>query len=190
MVLRFYNFYTLFLDFGINRITDLPASVFTSLKNLRVLLLYINKLTTINSNSFGFNNQLNEVYLQSNNINAIDPKFIDNTAVSYLNMNDNICCQSEIELRSEIKKYLIKCFENFQPHSQPQQQFLPIPPVPSLGLKSPPKLQIQQQSQNVSSFTNQLTTPRQVHKIHCGQQVTGHGNIIGGAHVNRGDFPW
>jgi len=108
-----------------NEISDLPVGVFTQLKNLQELELNSNKLTTIRSDSFGVHNQLTKVYLQDNKINAIDEKFIDNTAVSSLNMTNNICSQLDTETRSEIKPNLKKCFDNYQPCFCPTQTSKP-----------------------------------------------------------------
>jgi len=52
----------------------------------------------------------------------MDPKFIDNTAVSDLDMTGNICSQLGTRTRNEIKPSLKKCFENYQPRRQHQSQ--------------------------------------------------------------------
>jgi len=99
-----------------NEISDLPVAVFTPLKNLQKLWLNNNILITIHSDSFGIHNQLKEIYIGDNKINAIDERFIDNTAVSSLNMTSNICIQQEFRKKSinEIKPNLKKCFDNYQ----------------------------------------------------------------------------
>jgi len=151
------------LNVGNNEISNLPVGVFTPLKNLQELSLSDNKLTTIHSDSFGVHNQLTKVNLEHNKINAIDEKFIDNTAVSSLNVERNICSQLNTGTRSEIKPNLKKCFNNYQPRRQSQLQVI----HPSSPLRN--------------QFSNQNM---------CGKSSTGQGNIIGGSHISRGRFPW
>jgi len=109
------------LNLNNNEISDLPVGVFSQLRSLQDLSLSNNKLTTIHSDSFGIHNQLTTVWLGNNKINVIDEKFIDNTAVSTLNMNNNICSQQLTGIRSQIKSNLKKCFDNYQPRFQPVQ---------------------------------------------------------------------
>ncbi|CAG9811188.1 unnamed protein product [Chironomus riparius] len=103
------------LVLGNNEIFDLPGKVFASLTSLEELWINNNRLTTIHSDSFSSHAQLKTVYFANNKINAIDAKFIDNTAVSYLNMLDNFCYQDEIQSRERMKQYLGRCIENYQP---------------------------------------------------------------------------
>jgi len=103
------------LNLDSNEISDLPVGVFTPLKNIQNLGLDQN--TTIHSDSFDVHNQLTKVYLQDNKINAIDEKFIDNTAVTILNMTNNICSLIDTGTRSQIKPNLKKCFDNYQPRT-------------------------------------------------------------------------
>ena len=100
-----------------NEISDLPANAFVPLKNLQQLSLRNNRLTTIHSDSFGVHNNLTIVWLECNEMNAIDEKFIDNSALSYLDMGNNICSQSVLEYsnKTEMKAELRKCFENYSP---------------------------------------------------------------------------
>ncbi|KAL7013189.1 hypothetical protein ACKWTF_015245 [Chironomus riparius] len=102
------------LSLYINEISDLPVGVFTKLRNLQRLSLYGNNLTTIHSDSFGIHNQLTAIHLQENLINSVDPKFIDNTAVDYLDMTNNICSQTESKSRSEVENNLRNCFTNYR----------------------------------------------------------------------------
>lgn len=138
----------------INEISDFPVGVFTQLKELQAFGIENNKLTKISSDSFGVHKKLTTLYFQNNDINAIDPKFIDNTAISHLNMKNNICDKLVSKSMSEVKLNLKKCFDNYK------------------------------------STKSQTHSSAQKKVIHCGQQVTGHGNIIGGTYVNRGDYPW
>ncbi|KAL7013231.1 hypothetical protein ACKWTF_015279 [Chironomus riparius] len=98
-----------------NELSDLPVGVFTQLSNLQDLSLNSNKLTIIHSDSFDVYSHLTAVDLEDNKINAIDPKVIDNTAVSALKMTNNSCCQLDTETKKEIKANLKKCFNNYQP---------------------------------------------------------------------------
>ena len=115
------------MDFQFNEISDLPANVFTPLKKLRSLGLRSNKLTTIHSDSFNVHNNLTRVSLDCNEINAIDENFIDNAALSFIDMRNNTCSQAELsktgstnEFIIEIKSSLRKCFDNYQPRKQSQ----------------------------------------------------------------------
>ncbi|XP_070489969.1 uncharacterized protein [Chironomus tepperi] len=102
------------LVLGNNQIMDLPGKIFAPLISLEMLWVDHNRLTTINSYSFHVHPQLTTINLASNKIIAIDPNLIDNTAVSYLNMLDNVCYQDEITGRDRMKQYLVRCIENYQ----------------------------------------------------------------------------
>ncbi|KAL7013251.1 hypothetical protein ACKWTF_015299 [Chironomus riparius] len=144
-----------------NDISELPTGVFAPLRNLKETSLDNNKLTIIHSASFGVHSRLAKVYLGNNRINAIDPKFIDNTAVTLINMENNICSQLHCETRNEILSYLKRCFSNYQFRTQPQT-YNPSPVI------------IQTANTNLA----------------CGRTKNGRGNIIGGARINSGDYPW
>lgn len=146
-----------------NDISELPVGIFTPLKRLKVLSLYDNKLTTIHSDSFGIHNHLTKIWLEDNKINAIDPKFIEKTAVSKLNMTGNVCSQIATENRSEIEQNIKECYDNYKPRSLPRTQ--------QYSLFSPANIPAKQ-------------------NIGCGKSITGHGNIIGGTKISSGDFPW
>ena len=103
------------LKLGANKIRDLTNNVFRTLRNLERLDLFGNQLTTIHSDSFGIHRYLKEINLSGNKINAIDEKFIDNTAVNRLEMRENICSQEKIEGRDEMKRKLDECFKNYKP---------------------------------------------------------------------------
>lgn len=103
------------LVLGNNEIFDLPGKIFAPLLSLEELWLNNNRLTVIHSDSFAVHAQLKTVYFANNKISGIDSKFLDNTAVSYLNMLDNFCYQDEITSRDRMKQYLGRCIENYQP---------------------------------------------------------------------------
>jgi len=154
------------VDLHSNDISDLPVDVFAPLICLYGLDLGGNKLTTIHSDSFGMNYELIRVNLQENRINAIEPKFIENTEVSTLNMTNNICSESLFTTRNEIIPFLTKCFDNYQPRIQPQTKTTTI------------------------LTTKQPTTQTTKQIIQCGKSKSGLGNIIGGTQINSGDYPW
>jgi Leucine-rich repeat (LRR) protein len=104
-----------------NLISDLSVGVFPQLKNLELLSLKDNNLTTIHSDSFGIHNKLTKINLQDNKINAIDEKFINNAPISILNMTNNICSNSMMLTKNEIKQNLKNCFDNYQPRIQQYQ---------------------------------------------------------------------
>ena len=104
-----------FLSIDKNKVSELPKNIFKDLVNLEHLDLNNNQLKSIHSDSFGIHRKLEYLFSNNNRINAIDEKFIDNTAVSNLDMSGNICSQEEIGKREEMKEKLKKCFENYQP---------------------------------------------------------------------------
>jgi hypothetical protein len=115
----FSNLYNLErLDLYSNEISELPKGVFSSLVSLKELWLYKNKLKEINSDSFGIHGRLTHIYLYENNIDAVDEKFIDNTAVEELNMQHNVCSKDYIKSRADMKEKLRNCFANFRPRQQ------------------------------------------------------------------------
>ncbi|XP_070504112.1 serine protease gd-like, partial [Chironomus tepperi] len=73
-----------------------------------------NKLTTIDAASFGVHKKLKEIHLQSNRINQIDEKLIDNTAVTVIGLEDNICSNENLFGIENIKAGLKTCFENYK----------------------------------------------------------------------------
>lgn len=106
------------LDLYNNEISELPKGVFSSLVNLKELWFYRNKLKEINSDSFGIHRRLTHIYLYENFIDAVDEKFIDNTAVEELNMEGNVCDKDFIKTRADMKEKLRNCFSNFRSRYQ------------------------------------------------------------------------
>ncbi|KAL7013229.1 hypothetical protein ACKWTF_015277 [Chironomus riparius] len=153
------------LNLNSNEVSELPADCFASLTNLLELTMNNNKLTTIHSDSFGTHSQLRELNLQNNRIKAVDEKLIDNNDIKILNMIKNICSQMRMTTWSEIKLNLQKCFDNYEPRSQPQSHADFIFPL----------------FRNLRLTSNQNS---------CGKSFAGVGNIIGGSHIARGIFPW
>ncbi|XP_070501791.1 serine protease gd-like [Chironomus tepperi] len=76
--------------------------------------MFSNKLAIIDAASFGVLKNLVTVGLQSNKINQIDEKFIDNTAIKWMDMIDNICSNELLEGIESIKVGLRTCFENYK----------------------------------------------------------------------------
>jgi len=104
-----------YLHLSYNKIQNLPKNVFARLENLENLYLNRNQLTTIHR-------KLEYISLKNNKINAIDEKLIDNTAVSELFMNGNVCRNQTIEKRDKIKQQLSTCFKNYQPRQESSKQ--------------------------------------------------------------------
>ncbi|XP_070501848.1 phospholipase A2 inhibitor beta-like [Chironomus tepperi] len=96
-----------------NEISELSHNTFEPLRNLELLSMYSNKLTIIDAASFGVHKNLVTVGLGNNKINQIDEKFIDNTAVNWINMTGNIC-SNEVLRGTKIKVGLKTCFENYK----------------------------------------------------------------------------
>lgn len=106
-----------YLDLHENLVEELPRNVFSFMTNLATLYLFSNKLKIINSNSFSSHPYLTNVFIYTNQIDAIDEKFINNTAVSYLDARNNVCVSKSITdntvARESMRAELQKCFENF-----------------------------------------------------------------------------
>jgi len=113
------------LDLSLNKISDLPKNMFSFLVNLEELNLRSNKLTVIHADSFGIHPRLRKINLYKNNIHAIDEKFIDNTKVTTIDMNRNVCSQDRMQdnydhwleisnHKSNIREVLRTCFENYE----------------------------------------------------------------------------
>lgn len=102
-----------YLDLSVNKILDLPKNIFSCLINLETLVITDNQLTVIHSDSFGTLNRLNGINLYNNNVYAIDEKLIDNTNLSWLDMEKNNCSNVRITSRDELKEKLTQCFNNY-----------------------------------------------------------------------------
>lgn len=146
-----------------NRISVLPPGVFKSLANIEHLWLYRNKIQTIHSNSFGEHQKLAYLYIHTNRINSVDPKFIEGRKFLLFEFEYNDCADFNTRNNDEIKPMLAKCFENFVQISQSE----------SLTDKRPTNMQQNQKTQ-----------------IICGKPMGGYGNILGGAPISKGQFPW
>lgn len=80
-----------------------------------MLNLNNNNLSIIHSDSFGIHKRLTNLYLENNEISSIDQEFFDNTALSTLDIRNNICANFYSANKSEIKSNLTECFENYRP---------------------------------------------------------------------------
>ena len=106
------------LNLDSNQIEELPEGVFRSLKKLEKISLDRNDLRIIHADSFGISPNLNEVSLDNNQIYAIDERFIDNTGVQRLNMQNNECRRFDIfddsPSRELLRNQLQRCFESYK----------------------------------------------------------------------------
>lgn len=104
--------------FSTSDIEELPKGIFSSLVNLQVFFLRLSKLKVINSDSFGYLPMLKTANLDGNQIDAIDERFINDTAVNYIDLEDNKCLdkivQDNSESRAEMRYQLRTCFRNFE----------------------------------------------------------------------------
>ncbi|XP_070489948.1 insulin-like growth factor-binding protein complex acid labile subunit [Chironomus tepperi] len=103
-----------------NKFEVLPKNIFTPLKNIWKIYFSDNRLTVINSNSFGPLPTLQNVIFSKNKINAIDEKFINDTGIVYMMMDNNVCSTELMisdhndPLKMTMRRYLKTCFENFK----------------------------------------------------------------------------
>jgi len=83
-----------------------------------------NKLKVIRS--FGILPKLNTIYLETNQIDAFDQNFIDDTGLTTLNMSNNLCANFSIydssAARIQMRLELLNCFENYA-NLQPGENF-------------------------------------------------------------------
>lgn len=101
-----------------NQLEELPQNLFSPLKDLKTLWIDRNKLKVISSSSFSIHPKLTRFDAEYNQINAIDEKFIDNVAVTRLDMSGNVCANTVITdnsaSRDSMRAALRVCFENYQ----------------------------------------------------------------------------
>ncbi|CAG9811221.1 unnamed protein product [Chironomus riparius] len=165
------------LSFFDNYLSDLPASIFVSLTNLESMGIQKHQLKTIHSDSFGYHRNLTSIALDDNLINSIDERILDKTAVNTFYMKNNICSNVDSLNRDQIRQNLRQCFNNYQPRALNAASNVPNTPRP---------IESKQQA-TIFPFAATLSPPK---TNYCGQRVTGHGNIIGGSQLARGDHPW
>ena len=103
------------LDLSYNKIQDLPKNIFTHMERLEELHISDNQLTRIHSDSFGIHENLQILDLKNNKIRAFDENLIDNIAVKWLYMGENICNDKNINASNDMKEQLRNCFNNYQP---------------------------------------------------------------------------
>lgn len=103
------------LSINSNGIADLPRGVFSKLVNLELLSLKSNSLTVIHSDSFATRTKIKYIELSSNQIDAIDPEFVQNSNLIGIYMTDNICFHTRSTYKNIIKYVLRNCFTNYVP---------------------------------------------------------------------------
>jgi len=208
------------LNLQSNEITDLPENVFAPLKNLLTFNLNDNKLTTIHADSFGAHDNFHSVFLQRNQINSIDPEFIDKIQINKLEIQSNICTTSIYYgiFKEASKKVLKKCVDNYNPRHSNRRQPISKPSIISFDIL-PTKLPSSSNQNNkplsqiqLNNISNNIIPPKaplesnpnlspnqnpnvvlstsKPATFSCGKPITGHGDIIGGKKTVRGNFPW
>jgi len=107
-----------FINFHNNPIKNFPKNVFKPLTNLIQLNSMVTNLSVIHSDSFGFHLNFKYLYLNNNQIDAFDERLIDKTAVSLIDMTDNICANKLVNdttiARESMRLALKKCFQNYE----------------------------------------------------------------------------
>lgn len=100
-----------------NQLADLPRNVFKPLSNLRSLWLNNNNLPQIHSDSFGFHPNFTTFYFQLNNLTGFDENLIENTVLTFINGQSNLCINSTLNDttsdRSKIRAALQQCFDDY-----------------------------------------------------------------------------
>lgn len=105
------------LNINNNRLTDLPKGIFKNLNFLENLKLKANFLTTIHSDAFGEPDELTTVDISFNKLNSIDEELIQNSRISSIDVQGNICSQEFLQSRTEIREKLNLCFSNYKRRS-------------------------------------------------------------------------
>ncbi|CAG9811906.1 unnamed protein product [Chironomus riparius] len=106
------------LHLNANNLRVLPADSFNNL-NITYLSIRGNRISTINSNSFGRSlNLIESFYAIDNQINAIDREFFDQAlGLDMLYLLNNVCVDRNFrevfENREYVNEELSQCFENF-----------------------------------------------------------------------------
>lgn len=103
-----------------NNLPNFQDGVFHNLTSLELIYFYNNQIDALNAISFG--NALPTLRVMngpSNQINAIDPDFIDGADnLQYLLLNSNVCVDASFgDVRDnldEVRAGLQSCFDNFQ----------------------------------------------------------------------------
>lgn len=108
------DLYSIYL--GNNLINEIEPETFPN--SITELVLYYNKIETLNTNIFasGLKEKLQYFRLDENNINAIEPTFFDNMpALAVLDMRKNACVDQGLDptMIKNIPEILKTCFENF-----------------------------------------------------------------------------
>lgn len=115
------------LSLNHNNIQYLPEGVFKDLHNLTMLELNQNFLREIHASSFGNRGRLSAVFLNENNIDSIDPKFIQDSAISMLHMVGNHCFAGKIIARDHtMDQSLQRCYRRYKPRKLNYPGLLPF----------------------------------------------------------------
>jgi Leucine-rich repeat (LRR) protein len=109
------------LSLASNLISEIPENSFVNLQKLYEINFSVNQLTKISQKAFSdsvLENLLN-VYLQNNQINAIDINFFDGAEnLRILFLSGNLCAQfnfNDVSLfRDAVRQLLMGCFMNYQ----------------------------------------------------------------------------
>ncbi|XP_070493054.1 uncharacterized protein [Chironomus tepperi] len=158
-------------------LTELPENIFTPLVSLEILGMETQELTTIHSDSFGYHRNLTLITLRSNPIDSVDERILDKTALSKLFMAYTLCSNADSYNRNQIRENLRTCFNKYQPRSSESESYATT--------SSPSTVQTFLQP-SIPPIPSTPITP----SYSCGHRMTGHGNIIGGSQIARGDHPW
>lgn len=110
----------IYLSLYQNNISSIAPRTFQSLSEVLVIDLEGNSLVSINEEMFSQNLELDTLYLESNQINEVEPSFANNlrNSLSFIGMSGNVCVDGDFTVGSDaswmsLNNALFTCFNNF-----------------------------------------------------------------------------
>ncbi|XP_070509040.1 insulin-like growth factor-binding protein complex acid labile subunit [Chironomus tepperi] len=108
------------LSINCNFIRDFPVDMFANQPNLSEVSAADNRITSIDSRSFGSTmSRLRSLYVQNNQLDSIDPEFFNNTGLlTTLFLNGNMCSNRNYFIdgsnRENVRREIDACLRNFR----------------------------------------------------------------------------
>ncbi|XP_070493066.1 uncharacterized protein [Chironomus tepperi] len=187
-----------------NKITELPSKAFITMYSLEKLWLNGNAIDTLHADNFYGIYNLQNLNLKNNQISEL-PVGIFSQLKGLLGLNLAGNKLTTIHSDSFSNHWLLtKIWLQDNKINSIDEKFMKQSPVSYLNMTNNICCPLELQARNVAQlelrkcFDNyepriskpQNTSLSQKNAESCGKQVTGYGNIIGGMHTKRGDFPW
>ncbi|XP_070505173.1 uncharacterized protein [Chironomus tepperi] len=195
------------LDISDNQIAEVPDKCFELLTNLEKLRLHNNKIKLLHSNSFVGLHNLNGLDLDGNEIAEFPHNtFKPLTNLEWLSMYGNKLTVIDAASFGVHKNLKLIYLQNNK-INKIDEKFIDNTAVNGIDIRG--NMCSNEELRGIESikaalkicFENYKATKPKTQQLltshvkvtrtqQCGQSVNGGGNIIGGKHVTRGDFPW